>query len=297
MKKVSRILLELYSDKKQLLFLSFLAYIGFLVESVIPLDPNIIQATGGLIAVAGVGLALGVGGMIGGNKRANDANDIAEKNNELTAQIARDNLAFMKEQQKKLDAQKEVYRAMEFENPYANMQNQFAENVYEDLTVNQQQARFESQQGQQMRANIMQGLKGAAGASGIAGLAQTMASQGQLQAQRISASIGMQESQQQQLKAQGELQVQRGESAVDLQRRAGEDALQTMEANRQSTLLGISMGESAGANAAAMQAQQNQIASQAAQANLYGQQSASMYGMAGAGIGMAGQAGIAAGSQ
>ena len=39
----------------------------------------------------------------------------------------------------------------------------------------------------------MQGLRGAAGGSGIAGLAQALANQGQLQTQRISASIGQQE--------------------------------------------------------------------------------------------------------
>ena len=78
-------------------------------------------------------------------------------------------------------------------NKYANIQTEF-ENVYEDMTVNQQQAQFEKQMAQQQQANIMQQMSGAAGGSGIAGLAQAMANQGQLQAQRASASIGMQES-------------------------------------------------------------------------------------------------------
>ena len=47
----------------------------------------------------------------------------------------------------------------------------------------------------------MADLRGAAGTSGIASLAQAMANQGQLQAQRASASIGMQESQIQRLQA------------------------------------------------------------------------------------------------
>ena len=56
----------------------------------------------------------------------------------------------------------------------------------------------------------MQGLKGAAGGSGIAGLAQSLAGQGQLQAQQISASIGQQEAMNQRLRAQGAQQVQGG---------------------------------------------------------------------------------------
>ena len=99
---------------------------------------------------------------------------------------------------------------MKFENPYENMENKYkyTENVYEDLTVNQQQAQFQAQQGSQQRANIMQSMKGAAGGSGIAALAQSMANQGQLQTQKISASIGMQEAQNQKLKAQGAQRVQ-----------------------------------------------------------------------------------------
>ena len=85
-------------------------------------------------------------------------------------------------------------------NPYAGLQSNF-ENVYEDLTVNQQQAQFQAQQGGQQRANIMQGLRGAAGSSGIAGLAQSLANQGQRQTQQISASIGQQEAANQRMSA------------------------------------------------------------------------------------------------
>jgi len=112
-------------------------------------------------------------------------------------------------------------------NPYANMQN-----TMEDLTVNQQQAQFQAQQGAQQRANIMSSLSGAAGGSGIAGLAQAMANQGQLATQQASASIGQQESMNQRLLAQGagreqdlerqaQLQVAQGEAYADAQRRAG----------------------------------------------------------------------------
>ena len=275
MKKINKILLELYSDRKQILFLSFLGYISYLIEGLIPSDPNVIHATG-LIIVGGVGAAVAIGGMIMGNKANKKAQEAADKNAAMANAMAEKQLAFQKEQQGKLDKQKDVYRAMEFKNPYENM-----ENAYEDMTVNQQQAQFQTQQGAQQRSNIMQGLKGAAGGSGIAGLAQAMASQGQLQNQQISAQIGAQESQQQALKA-------RGAAAADMQERAGEASVQDMERSRQSTLLGISMGESAGANAAAMQAQQNQLSAGAAQASIQGQQAAGMYGMASAGVGMVG---------
>jgi len=135
---------------------------------------------------------------------------------------------------------------MKFENPYENM-----ENTYEDLTVNQQQAQFQAQQGSQQRTNIMQSMKGAAGGSGIAGLAQALANQGQLQTQKISASIGQQEAMNQRLGAQGAASVQ-------LQGRKGEELKQKFETDRQATLLGMQMGSSAGANLSAQNAALNE---------------------------------------
>ena len=145
------------------------------------------------------------------------------------------------------------YRNLDTRNLYANVQNQYEglENTFEDLTVNQQQAQFEAQQGQQQRANIMQNLRGAAGSSGIAGLAQALANQGQLQTQRISASIGAQEAQNQKLAAQGAHQA-------DLAERKGEQLRQQFEMDKQATLLGVQMGTTAGVNAAAQAAALNQ---------------------------------------
>ena len=132
------------------------------------------------------------------------------------------------------------------------------ENTFEDLTVNQQQAQFQSQQGNQQRANIMQNLKGAAGSSGIAGLAQAMANQGQLQTQRISASIGQQESQNQVMAARGASSIQNSE-------RQGDQLVQQQEMDRQATLLGMQMGEATGANQAYQQSVANQMNAQVAQ--------------------------------
>ena len=196
------------------------------------------------IAVGGVSTAAT---MYQNKKNRDAAEGAADKANTLQAAEAA-----------KLDAQKEEYKNMKFENPYENMENKYAENVYEDLTVNQQQAQFQAQQGSQQRANIMQSMKGAAGGSGIAALAQSMANQGSLQTQKISASIGMQEAQNQKLKAQGAQKVQSGEDAVQSLKLGGEQWVQEKEMDRQSTLLGMQMGASAGANLGAQNAALNQ---------------------------------------
>ena len=178
----------------------------------------------------------------------------ARKSRRQAKQLADRQFEYQQEQDALLEQQKQAYRDVTFRNPYADVQNPFAENVFEDLTVNQQQAQFQAQQGAQQRANILAGLRGAAGASGIAGLAQTLANQGQLQAQQISASIGKQEAANQRLAAQGALQVQKGAYQADMARRGGEAIVQQAEMSRQATLLGMQMGASSGANRAYQQA-------------------------------------------
>ena len=58
------------------------------------------------------------------------------------------------------DYRKEMtaYKNMEFKNPYAQNIYSGMENTMEDLTVNQQQAQFQSQQSQQSQANILNSL-------------------------------------------------------------------------------------------------------------------------------------------
>jgi len=202
----------------------------------------------GAMAVAGIGAGIS---LINANKNRLDAKEIVGD-----AEIERN------KQQDLLNKQKAQYKAMEFKNPFADM-----ENTFEDLTVNQQQAQFQAQQGAQQRANIMQSMKGAAGGSGIAGLAQAMANQGQLQTQAISASIGQQESRNQALAAKGAANVQS-------MQRQGDQYVQQQEANRQATLLGMQMGETAGANTALQTAEGNlanaQVAQQQIVANAFG---------------------------
>ena len=194
---------------------------------------NHMDRTYGAIAVGVIGGGIS---LIQGSANRNQANRMAEDAEEL-----RD------AQEKKLDVQRREYKAMKFSNPFDNM-----ENMFEDLTVNQQQAQFQAQQGDQQRANIMQNLKGAAGSSGIAGLAQAMANQGQLQTQRISTSIGMQES-------QNQMAAAKGAAAIQATERQGDQYVQQQEADRQSTLLGMQMNQTAGANAGYQQAQANQM--------------------------------------
>jgi len=97
------------------------------------------------------------------------------------------------------------------ENKYEGMENRF-----EDMTVDMRAAEFQTQQGQQQRANIMQGLRGAAGSSGVAGLAQTLANQGQLQSQQIAAGIGQQERQNKMLSAQEGSRIDQLQRSTDM---------------------------------------------------------------------------------
>ena len=195
----------------------------------------------GIIAVSAAVVGTGVS-MYNANQAKQDAVGLTN-----TARTEKE------QQQKLLDDQKKEYENMNFKNPFANMQNTF-----EDLTVNQQQAQFQSQQGSQQRANIMQDLKGAAGGSGIAGLAQAMANQGQIQTQRISASIGAQES-------RNQIATAKGAAAIQSTERSGDQWVQQAQMDRQATLLGMQMAQTTGANQAYQQAQANQMNAQIAQ--------------------------------
>jgi hypothetical protein len=271
MKKINKILLELYNDKDQLLFLSILGYISFLIESFIPSDPNIIYASGIWVGVATAGAAV-IGAVV--------TTQQGKANREAAEEMSAANLAEQQRQSALLEKQKAVYREMEFENPYTDIENPYAgmENVYEDVTINQQQAQFNIEQAAQQRSNIMQQFRGAAGASGIAGLAQAMANQGALQTAQISASIGEQESKLSQLRAGEASRLQQmerqGAYRAEMMERSGEEMLQRAEMDRQSTLLGMQYGAAAGANTAYQQSlaleQQTNIANQQATASMIG---------------------------
>ena len=177
------------------------------------------------VAMAQVGVSI-LGGLFGRKKRKRE----------------------QREARKAQEASRAAYMQQEYTNPYADM-----ENPYEDLTINQQQAQFQAQQGAQQRADILGGLRGTAGGAGVAGLAQAMAGQAALGTQRISASIGQQEAMNQRLRAQGAMQVQRMEAA-------GEESVSRREQQRMETLYGMDMSRVTAANKARQQARQQMIA-------------------------------------
>ena len=133
-------------------------------------------------------------GAIASNKQAN-----AIRDNEL------------KQANLELERMKTVYQNLDTSNQYLNM-----ENTMEELPINQQQADFEAQQAAQSRANILGTLRQTAGGSGIAGLAQAVANQATTDTARASASIGIQERQNQMAQAQMAGQIQEKERAGDV---------------------------------------------------------------------------------
>jgi hypothetical protein len=172
-------------------------------------------------------------GAISANNAANDA-------------AAKETLA-----RNEMNRLKEVYSNLDISNPFQNMTNRFTglENTMEDLTVNQQEARFQRDTFQQSQANILSDLRQSAGGGGIAALAQELAQQGQIQAQKISASIGQQESMNVKAAAQEAARLQSAEAqagaSIDQMRAQGEANRQKAEMDRQATLLGMSQAETA----------------------------------------------------
>ena len=162
------------------------------------------------------GLAGVAGGLIGGRARR-------QEQREARAELAQ---------------QREAYETFEFKDPSANLTNTF-----EDLTVNQQQAQFASQQQQQALAGTLSGLSGAAGGSGIAALAQTLAQQQSSNLQAASASIGQQEAANQMARAQGQANLEQ-------QRAAGAAAKEAKEFGRTETLFGMAQERKAAADEA-----------------------------------------------
>ena len=99
----------------------------------------------------------------------------------------------------------------QFENPYANQ-----ENVFEDATVNQQQAQFEAQQADQTGAQTLDAITaGGGGGGGATALANSLLAN----KQQASASIGQQERQNQSasLQNQASLNQQEAQGAATLQ--------------------------------------------------------------------------------
>ena len=164
-----------------------------------------------------------VGAVVGAGSAAYKIIDGVKKAKDAKAEAA--------EAKKEYERNKEMFAGLDTSNPYANM-----ENTMEDLTVNKQAAEFQKQQQMQKQANILDQMKGAAGGSGIAALAQAMANQGALDAQKASADIARQESANQQAQASEASRLQGME-------RQGEVMSREMEKSKVTGLLGMSQSE------------------------------------------------------
>ena len=147
-----------------------------------------------------------------------------------------------REARAELQRQRQAYETFEFKDPTANLTNPF-----EDLTVNQQQAQFASQQQQQALAGTLGQLQQAAGSSGIGALAQTLAQQQSQNLQAASASIGQQESANQMARA-------RGQQMLEQQRSRGAQYVQEKEFGRTEDLFNIAATRKAAADEARRQA-------------------------------------------
>lgn len=123
-------------------------------------------------------------------------------------------------------------------NPFANMTNPFT-----NLTVNQQQAQFQAQQGQQALTDVLSQARVGVGGSGVAALAQAIANQSTQMTQQASASIGEQESRNNLARAEGEMMRQRVIGQ-------GEQGAQQLRAEQQSTITGYASDNLQSANAA-----------------------------------------------
>jgi len=123
-----------------------------------------------IAVAAGVGIAAGAANAISGWKKKKAAK------------------AANAQARQEMEAAKEKYMNLDTSNPYLNM-----ENTMEDLTVNQQAADFAATKSAQSEANILNNMNKAAGGSGVAALAQALANQQQIGAQKASTSIAEQE--------------------------------------------------------------------------------------------------------
>jgi hypothetical protein len=179
------------------------------------------------IAAAGavVGVAGGIGKLIGANKAKKKAQERQRK------------------AKKEMDARKKQYEQMDTSNLAKDMTNKM-----ENLTINQKGAQMTAQKSEQSRANIMDKMGAAAGGSGIAALAQTMANQGSQDAQKAGAMIGDQEAANQKATATEASNVQNAKIK-------GAETARTKENAKRSNLLQMAKGEHDAAAQGVAQAQ------------------------------------------
>lgn len=173
-----------------------------------------------LVAAAVPSIVSGIGSLFGGRKRRRRERAAQNQYNQAINQ----------------------YKNFEFENAFAGLENPF-----EDLRVSTEAAEFQSQQVQQGLAQSLDALRGGGGGTGAAAIAQAMAQQQAKTQQQIAADISKQEVANERLAAQAALRMQQMEAQGDM-------AVQQQEFARESTLLGMSQQELAGARKARAEA-------------------------------------------
>ena len=173
-----------------------------------------------LVAAAVPSIVSGIGSLFGGRKRRRRERAARNQYNQAINQ----------------------YKNFEFENAFAGLENPF-----EDLRVSTEAAEFQSQQVQQGLAQSLDALRGGGGGTGAAAIAQAMAQQQARTQQQIAADIAKQEVANERLAAQATLRMQQMEAQGDM-------AVQQQEFARESTLLGMSQQELAGARKARAEA-------------------------------------------
>ena len=186
------------------------------------------MAVGTVLGLVGMGLKV-----FGGLKNINKGNKERDKalNNAAAAQA-------------ELEQLKAQFMNLDNSNPYLNL-----ENMYKDMKLNTQESEFTRQQQMKNQANILQQLRTGAGTSGIAALAQSLANQGSLDAQKAAASIGTQE------QAIQEKVMTEASRIQDLERE-GEIISRQAQHGKLSAMMGMSASEVAAANQAAAAGEQ-----------------------------------------
>jgi len=171
-----------------------------------------------LVAAAAVGSGLfkTLGGLFGGGKRRKE----------------------QRKARREMRQQKQAYQNLDTSNLMLGQ-----ENMFEDLTVNQQEASFVSEQQNQGLSNILDSQNQAAGGSGIGALAQALANQQSKNLASSAISIGQQERQNQMMQQQEASRIQSSEI------QGAYDSRQ-LEYDKTETLLGMSGQRLAAANQA-----------------------------------------------
>jgi len=141
---------------------------------------------------------------------------------------------------KELQMRRDAYEQLDTSNPYLNM-----ENTMEDLTVNQEQAKFEKDMAMQQQSNMLSSMQQGGGFN--AGNIQAMVNAGAQQARRSSASIGQQE-------AANQRAERSMAGSIQAQEREGEVWSRGQKKDKVETLFGMAMTRSKEADEARQRA-------------------------------------------